>query len=144
VVEGVHVKCLSIREPWLTLILLGKKDYEYRTWQIEHRGDLALHASKTFGQSEREAVNHMKRMGILSERNVANMRKWLGHVRAVALLRDIFDFGFTENKEHRTYAWKVVPKYLLARPLIYKSKLGLFSVPDDLIAKSGVTRRRSG
>src|ERR1051325_3957912 len=50
---------LSIRQPWVELILQGRKTIEVRTWATRHRGELWLHASahrdshllKEFGMS---------------------------------------------------------------------------------------------
>ncbi len=42
------MKALSIRQPWLWCILFAGKDIENRTWWTSHRGELYLHASKTF------------------------------------------------------------------------------------------------
>ena len=35
---------LSIRQPWIELILRGRKTIEVRTWSTRHRGGLWLHA----------------------------------------------------------------------------------------------------
>lgn len=43
---------LSIRQPWLWLILNFGKDVENRAWRTSYRGPLALHAAK--GMSEEE------------------------------------------------------------------------------------------
>ena len=40
------MKALSIREPWGTLILEGKKPIETRVWKTDYRGDLLLCASQ--------------------------------------------------------------------------------------------------
>lgn len=37
---------LSIRQPWIDLILAGRKTIEVRTWKTHHRGPLWLHAGK--------------------------------------------------------------------------------------------------
>lgn len=42
----MHV--ITIKEPWLWLILSKGKDVENRTWSTNYRGKLYLHASKTF------------------------------------------------------------------------------------------------
>jgi D-glycero-D-manno-heptose 1,7-bisphosphate phosphatase len=44
--ESGTVKALSIQEPWLTMIVDGKKTIETRTWTTRHRGDLLLVGSK--------------------------------------------------------------------------------------------------
>lgn len=40
------MKALSIREPWASLILSGKKTIETRTWKTKYRGKILLCASK--------------------------------------------------------------------------------------------------
>jgi len=40
------MKAVSIKEPWASLILSGKKTIETRTWSTKYRGDLLLCASK--------------------------------------------------------------------------------------------------
>jgi hypothetical protein len=42
------LKILSLREPWLSLILAGHKRVENRRWRTSYRGPLLLHASRTF------------------------------------------------------------------------------------------------
>src|SRR5262245_29133635 len=41
------MKCLSLIQPWATLLVLGEKKIETRSWGTRHRGPLAIHASKT-------------------------------------------------------------------------------------------------
>lgn len=41
------MKALSIRQPYISLILTGEKSIELRTWKTQYRGDLLLVASKT-------------------------------------------------------------------------------------------------
>ena len=40
------MKVLTIKEPWASMILEGKKTIETRTWKTQHRGLIFLHASK--------------------------------------------------------------------------------------------------
>lgn len=41
-----RIKTITIKEPWASLILEGKKTIETRTWKTNYRGPLLLHASK--------------------------------------------------------------------------------------------------
>lgn len=43
-------KCLSVLQPWASLIVHGMKRYETRGWRIRHRGPLLIHASSAFGK----------------------------------------------------------------------------------------------
>jgi len=54
------MKTLSIRHPWIDLILAGSKTVEVRTWATRYRGPLLLHASAGFGIAEREAAVRLR------------------------------------------------------------------------------------
>jgi ASCH domain len=38
-------RVLSIRQPWATLIIEGIKPVENRTWRVDYRGPILIHAS---------------------------------------------------------------------------------------------------
>lgn len=40
------MKAITIIQPWATLIALGEKQFETRSWSTKHRGELAIHAGK--------------------------------------------------------------------------------------------------
>jgi hypothetical protein len=42
------VKALSLTQPWASLVALGHKRVETRSWPTRYRGLLAIHASKGF------------------------------------------------------------------------------------------------
>jgi activating signal cointegrator 1 len=42
------VKALSLTQPWATLVAIGAKQIETRSWGTNYRGWLAIHASKGF------------------------------------------------------------------------------------------------
>ena len=54
------MKALSIRHPWVDLILAGSKTIEIRTWATRYRGPLLLHASSAYGISERAAAAQLR------------------------------------------------------------------------------------
>lgn len=41
------MKVLSLLQPWASLIALGEKQIETRSWQTDYRGPLLIHASKS-------------------------------------------------------------------------------------------------
>lgn len=44
------MKAITIIQPWATLIALGEKRFETRSWPTKHRGPLAIHAGKKVEQ----------------------------------------------------------------------------------------------
>ncbi len=44
---GQQVKALTLHQPWASLVALGHKRVETRSWSTNYRGGLAIHASKS-------------------------------------------------------------------------------------------------
>lgn len=40
------MKAITIIQPWATLIAIGAKRFETRSWATTHRGPIAIHAGK--------------------------------------------------------------------------------------------------
>lgn len=40
------MKVITIKQPFATLIALGYKEYEFRTWKTKYRGEILIHAGK--------------------------------------------------------------------------------------------------
>lgn len=40
------MKVLSLLQPWATLVVIGAKKIETRSWNTKYRGDILIHASK--------------------------------------------------------------------------------------------------
>ncbi|MFD1175163.1 2-oxoglutarate dehydrogenase E1 [Paenibacillus puldeungensis] len=40
------MRCITIRQPWATLIAIQEKRFETRGWVTRYRGELAIHAGK--------------------------------------------------------------------------------------------------
>jgi len=42
------MKAITLMQPWATLVAIGAKKIETRSWKTKHRGPLAIHAGKRF------------------------------------------------------------------------------------------------
>jgi len=42
------MKALTLTQPWATLVAIGAKSIETRSWYAGYRGPIAIHAAKTF------------------------------------------------------------------------------------------------
>jgi len=45
------MKAISLKQPWASLIAIGRKTIETRTWATNYRGKLLIVASKTFDKN---------------------------------------------------------------------------------------------
>lgn len=51
------MKALSLTQPWASLVAIGAKRIETRSWPTSYRGPLAIHASKGFPAWARETCD---------------------------------------------------------------------------------------
>lgn len=70
------MRVITIKQPWATLIQKGYKEYEFRTWKTNYRGEILIHAGKGI---DKEA---MKRFEYL------NLEYPVGQIIAKATLTD--------------------------------------------------------
>lgn len=55
------MKVITIKQPWATLIAKGYKEYEFRTWKTNYRGEILIHAGKGI---DKEAINRFKYLNL--------------------------------------------------------------------------------
>lgn len=48
--------CLSIKQPWATLLIRGIKLHETRSWKTSHTGPLLIQASNTWTPAQKALV----------------------------------------------------------------------------------------
>ena len=40
------MKVITLKQPWATLVAEGLKEYEFRSWKYNYRGEILIHAGK--------------------------------------------------------------------------------------------------
>jgi hypothetical protein len=143
------MKCLSLIQPWATLILTGAKTHETRRWSTSHRGLLAIHASRTVPLG----IQHL-----CDEEPFCSALRAAGYESAVELPRGVIlgtvelldvlavdrldlsqlpprEIAFGDFSPGR-FAWKLANPVLFAEPLSVRGKPGLFQT-DEHSSPSG-------
>ena len=131
------MKTLSIREPWLELILLGMKTLECRTRRTHYRGPIMLHASKRIDTNAR--AFHEDTVAIPAR------EPWpypLGAVRGAARIAgcrpgrasDASDACVPTDHVERAFVWEISDVLVFDEPFEARGRLGLFDVelPKEL------------
>lgn len=150
------MKGLSLTQPWATLVAIGAKRIETRSWRTNYRGSLAIHASAGFPGDcralcrEPAFMEALRRAGINGPADLPR-----GAIVGMARLVDIAtteqlvmvgrvspeaggtweltprerEFG---NYGPERYGWLLRPIGRLADPIPWKGSLGLWDVPPDL------------
>src|SRR5437016_4521026 len=47
------MKCITVHQPWATLLAVGATRFHARTWQTSHRGPVAIQAAAAFRPAQR-------------------------------------------------------------------------------------------
>lgn len=80
---------LTLTQPWASLVAIGAKQWETRSWPARFRGQLAIHAAKKYSAAERElATDDPQFRKALSVLPFMQPFDVAGHVIAVADLTD--------------------------------------------------------
>lgn len=140
------MKAISIRQPWASLIVLGIKDIENRTWATRQRGTVLVHASKGMTRDEHadaiefavEAIrNDPRNAGATKIRTLRELGFAFDDLQRGGVIGTVDIVDCVSRSESPWFVGDYGfmlrnPKPLAFQPL--KGALGFFDVPDDLAA----------
>lgn len=72
------MKAISIYQPWATLIAIGAKKYETRSWMAYHRGMIAIHASARWNRDLARLCRVQPFMSALFNAGYRVEHSWMG------------------------------------------------------------------
>jgi hypothetical protein len=137
------MKVISIMQPWATLVAMGEKRFETRSWRTKYRGKLAIHASLKI---EKAVCRYEPFQSVLEKHGYTERTLPSGVILAIGKLADCFqvignkgdsakldegqviegrEYSFGNFSEGR-YAWEVTDVHALDTPIPAKGKLGLW------------------
>jgi hypothetical protein len=141
------MKVLSLWQPWATLMAIGAKKIETRSWSTPFRGRLAIHAAKHEDRNIRAMTATPPYCDALK---IAGYHKWselpLGAIVAVVTVVDCRStdelFGTLSSWEHcfgdygpGRYGWITDDLLMLPKPMPFAGGQGLTKeVNDGLLA----------
>ena len=138
------MKALTLRQPWATLVAIGAKKIETRSWRTKYRGPLLIHASKGMSQAEVEfswckpVHDALRSVGI----DPAKFEFPRGAILAVAVLDDCKEIGphtpfppmperALGNYHHHRFMWTLDMVTPLIEPYPLRGAQGLWSVNES-------------
>jgi hypothetical protein len=151
----VKYRVLSLKQPWATLVSIGAKRLETRSWETKYRGPLLIHASKAFPYECRELCFETLFLAALGNAGVLPKADEgfqdclpLGSIIARVQLVDCFqirmsnrpggaEFAFGDYTPGR-FAWKLDNVEPL-EPIPAKGSLGIWTFEyDGNLVRKGV------
>jgi hypothetical protein len=138
------VKALTLLQPWASLIALGAKRLETRSWRTNYRGEIAIHAGKGWPLSP-----HLREdpalAAIAEQFGITYADHPRGAIIAIATLRDVVSITreFPIEAHERAcgdftpgrYAWSLTNVRPLPEIVRCNGAQGLWTVPDVVEAQ---------
>ena len=143
--EG-EMKTISLWQPWATLVAIGAKQFETRSWSTKYRGLLAIHAAKKLEILQKEYCLQEPFYSALQAKGFTVGNMPLGGIVAVVKIVDIVrtesvvhslskqEIAFGNYASGR-YAWRLELVKCLEKPIPMNGSQGFFDVADDLIMR---------
>lgn len=141
------MKAISLWQPWATLIAIGAKQIETRSWATSYRGPIAIHAAKR--KVKRELIELARDIDFQAAFGTANLYPLLndlplGAIVAVAELVACVpveklspktglggEFWFGNYAPGR-FGW-MLSNVRALQAIPYRGEQGLFNVPDSVL-----------
>lgn len=150
------MKVISIKQPWASLITLGEKRFETRSWATKYRGELAIHASKKVDRKaymNETIYKTLQKHGILfiddlptgsilatsvlegcypinHSNSISELASSINKEGEIELHISDEEFIFGDYTEGR-FAWKLTHVQELPNPVPAKGQLGLWTFLED-------------
>ena len=127
------MKVLTIRQPWASLIMAGLKEYEFRSWKTNYRGELLIHAGKTI---DKEAEKRLEKYlpDVLPTEQILGKVELIDCIKVTPQflggLRKINPDIYAKSVFKEEYAWNVKVLEKIDKPIDTKGKLGLWNYSD--------------
>ena len=142
------MRALTLTQPWATLVAIGAKRIETRSWRTNHKGLLAIHAARSLPKNWRQFQSEPfqrflePRCGLNGFGSPHIDRLPRGMVVAVVELVGVYpieewtpSFGedewFFGDYSPGRYAWVMRAVRELPVPVPAKGKQGLWRIDDD-------------
>lgn len=141
---NTSLRGLSLNQPWATLVAIGAKRYETRSWKTSHRGPIAIQAARSFPRDYQALCDVWPFAKYIGSANLLPR----GVIVAVAVLQDIHptaaiarslnpdrladaeELNFGDYTAGR-WAWELTKVQRLKDPVFYWGHQGLWHVDHE-------------
>ena len=103
------MRVITLKQPWATLVAEGIKKYEFRSWKINYRGEMLIHAGKGVDLEAMKKFSNLNlefpHSRILAKVKILDCIKLDSKTNKAIINENKLVYG---NKYDRTgYAWKL-------------------------------------
>lgn len=146
----------SLTQPWASLVAIGAKQWETRSWPTPYRGQVAIHASKAYPRDCKELEYEPTFLAALKAGMASPHMLPTASIIALATITDCqpteefrqatnpaFMGEIVISEQERAFgkyvagrfAFRIADAMRLPTPIPCKGALGLWAIPDDVVAR---------
>jgi activating signal cointegrator 1 len=142
------MKGFSLTQPWATLVVIGAKKIETRSWRTSYQGLIAIHASKGFPQWAKEDAHSSSFQKALAPFGYTSPSQLpTGSIVGVARIvecystdkdkwvipgNDSAEKAFGDYSSGR-FMWMLEDARMLSQPIPCRGALSLWDVPESIV-----------
>ncbi len=102
------MKVITLKQPWATLVAEGIKQYEFRSWKYNYRGEILIHAGAGIDSDAMNKVKHLNldfpQKKIIAKVVIADCISLNDEINKKICNSNPMVYG---NKSRTGYAWKL-------------------------------------
>lgn len=144
-----ELQCITLWEPWATLVVTGQKQWETRSWAIRYRGPLLIHAAKVWPDEVKALCRQEPFASTLAPSlalspdlshtrgRILGMVEVVGCVSTEAIRRALSkrerafgDYGVAR------FAWELSRPVAFREPVLSRGARGLYTVPASKVPEA--------
>lgn len=154
------MKVLSLLQPWATLVVIGAKKIETRSWNTKYRGPLLIHASKrkiTLDEGDAEFFEHLFNIipqeeyaslpygGIIGSVDLVDTESTIELCSIPEIIANNIKWEMTDQElsfgdfSAFRYGWLLKDPVQFKTPIPMKGSLSLWDCPIQICTKCGCT-----
>ena len=103
------MKVITLKQPWATLVAEGLKKYEFRSWKLNYRGEILIHAGKGIDKDAMDKFKHLNlnfpHSRIVARVNILDCIELNQEINKNIIKQNELVYGHKYNRIG--YAWKL-------------------------------------
>lgn len=123
------MKVLTLKQPWASLIVNGYKEYEFRSWKTNYRGEFLIHAGLGVDKAAMKRFEHLNldypRGCIIGKANLTDCLLVDDNLKEELKKKDKLVYQGAINSNIKEYAFKL-ENIEKAKPIYIKGKLSFW------------------
>jgi len=99
------MKVISLLQPWATLVVIGAKKIETRSWNTKYRGEILIHASKKMTREQKELADSKPFLDAFEKNNIEELPlgKIIGKVKIIDTASTSFFASALNISDEKTF-----------------------------------------